>query len=131
MNMIDKTLKLAYGENSDLIKDKRIAAIQALSGTGACRVFAEFQKRFSPDSQIYIPVPTWSKLVSIAKIFIFMEVLMQINVVLSASAISKWVTDNFYLKLLSVITTYGEMPMSHKGHSIIIIQKPKGWILLP
>ena len=63
VDMIDKTLKLAYGENSDLIKGKRIAAVQALSGTGACRVFAEFQKRFSPDSQIYIPVPTWSKLV--------------------------------------------------------------------
>ncbi|KAL1812759.1 hypothetical protein ACET3Z_022824 [Daucus carota] len=60
VDMIDKTLKLAYGENSDLIKGKRIAAVQALSGTGACRVFAEFQKRFSPDSQIYIPVPTWS-----------------------------------------------------------------------
>lgn len=60
-NMIEETLKLAYGENSDLIKDKRIAAIQALSGTGACRIFADFQKRFSPDSQIYIPVPTWSK----------------------------------------------------------------------
>ncbi|XP_060188892.1 aspartate aminotransferase, mitochondrial [Lycium barbarum] len=59
-NMIQDSLKLAYGENSDLIKDKRIAAIQALSGTGACRIFADFQKRFCPDSQIYIPVPTWS-----------------------------------------------------------------------
>lgn len=61
VNMIQESLKLAYGENSDLIKDKRIAAIQALSGTGACRIFADFQKRFCPDSQIYIPVPTWSK----------------------------------------------------------------------
>ncbi|THG20553.1 aspartate aminotransferase, mitochondrial [Camellia sinensis] len=60
MKMVDETLKLAYGEDSDLIKDKRIAAVQALSGTGACRLFADFQKRFSPDSQIYIPVPTWS-----------------------------------------------------------------------
>ncbi|GMH12630.1 hypothetical protein Nepgr_014471 [Nepenthes gracilis] len=58
--MIDETLRLAYGENSEFIKDKRIAAIQALSGTGACRVFADFQKRFRPDSQIYIPVPTWA-----------------------------------------------------------------------
>ncbi|MFS8021252.1 putative aspartate transaminase [Helianthus anomalus] len=58
--MVEETLKLAYGDDSDLIKDKRIAAIQALSGTGACRIFADFQKRFSPDSQIYIPVPTWS-----------------------------------------------------------------------
>ncbi|XP_075498002.1 aspartate aminotransferase, mitochondrial isoform X2 [Primulina tabacum] len=60
VKMVDETLKLAYGENSDLIKDRRIAAVQALSGTGACRLFADFQKRFSPDSQVYIPVPTWA-----------------------------------------------------------------------
>ncbi|XP_021803262.1 aspartate aminotransferase, mitochondrial-like [Prunus avium] len=60
VNMVEETLKLAYGENSELIKDKRIAAVQALSGTGACRLFADFQKRFCPDSQIYIPVPTWA-----------------------------------------------------------------------
>lgn len=61
LKMIEETVKLAYGEDSDLIKDKHIAAVQALSGTGACRLFADFQKRFCPDSQIYIPVPTWSK----------------------------------------------------------------------
>lgn len=60
VNMVEETLKLAYGENSDLIKEKRIGAVQALSGTGACRLFADFQKRFRPDSQIYIPVPTWA-----------------------------------------------------------------------
>lgn len=63
VKMVEETLKLAYGENSDLIKGRRIAAVQALSGTGACRLFADFQKRFSPDSQAYIPVPTWAKLV--------------------------------------------------------------------
>nr|GEV52045.1 aspartate aminotransferase, mitochondrial [Tanacetum cinerariifolium] len=52
--MVDETLKLAYGENFDLNKDKRIAAIQALSGTGACRIFDDFQMRFSPDSHINI-----------------------------------------------------------------------------
>ncbi|AQK70298.1 glutamate-oxaloacetic transaminase3 [Zea mays] len=60
VKMIEESLKLAYGEDSDFIKDKRIAAVQALSGTGACRLFADFQKRFLPDSQIYIPTPTWS-----------------------------------------------------------------------
>lgn len=59
--MVEETLKLAYGDSSHLIKEKRIAAVQALSGTGACRLFADFQKRFMPDSQIYIPVPTWAK----------------------------------------------------------------------
>ncbi|OIW05980.1 hypothetical protein TanjilG_11667 [Lupinus angustifolius] len=42
------------------IKDKKIAAVQALSGTGACRLFAAFQQRFHPNTQIYIPVPTWA-----------------------------------------------------------------------
>lgn len=64
LKMVEETLKLAYGENSELIKDKRIAAVQSLSGTGACRLFADFQKRFHPDSQIYIPVPTWAKCAS-------------------------------------------------------------------
>ncbi|EEC80783.1 hypothetical protein OsI_23308 [Oryza sativa Indica Group] len=60
IKMIEESLKLAYGENCEFIKDKRIAAVQALSGTGACRLFADFQKRFLPDSQIYIPTPTWA-----------------------------------------------------------------------
>ncbi|KAH9791387.1 Aspartate aminotransferase [Citrus sinensis] len=60
VKMVEETLKLAYGDNSEFIKDKRIAAVQSLSGTGACRLFADFQNRFHPDSQIYIPVPTWS-----------------------------------------------------------------------
>ncbi|GJM90699.1 hypothetical protein PR202_ga07004 [Eleusine coracana subsp. coracana] len=60
ITMIEQSLKLAYGEDSEFIKDKKIAAVQALSGTGACRLFADFQKRFLPDSQIYIPTPTWS-----------------------------------------------------------------------
>lgn len=60
IKMVEETLKLAYGEDSEFIKDNRIAAVQALSGTGACRLFADFQKRFRPESEIYIPVPTWS-----------------------------------------------------------------------
>lgn len=61
ITMIEQSLKLAYGEDSEFIKDKKIAAVQALSGTGACRLFADFQKRFLPSTQIYIPTPTWAK----------------------------------------------------------------------
>jgi len=61
IHMVQESLKLAYGDDSEFIKDKRIAAVQALSGTGACRLFAVFQQRFHPNTQIYIPVPTWSK----------------------------------------------------------------------
>ncbi|CAO2813268.1 unnamed protein product [Amaranthus hypochondriacus] len=59
-HMVEETLKLAYGDSSEFIKDKKIAAVQTLSGTGACRLFADFQKRYKPESEIYIPTPTWS-----------------------------------------------------------------------
>lgn len=59
--LIDKSVELAYGENSMIVKKKMYAGVQALSGTGACRLFAEFQKRFFPESLIYLPNPTWSK----------------------------------------------------------------------
>jgi len=49
IKMIEESLKLTYGEDSGFIKDKRIATVQVLSGTGACRLFADFRKRFLPD----------------------------------------------------------------------------------
>ncbi|KAK8556534.1 hypothetical protein V6N12_002933 [Hibiscus sabdariffa] len=58
--LVEESAKLVYGEDSDVIKEKRFAGIPALSGTGACRLFAEFQKRFYPESRIYLPDPTWS-----------------------------------------------------------------------
>lgn len=59
--LVEESVKLVYGKNSDIIKEGRFAGIQALSGTGACRLFAEFQRRFYPGSQIYMTGPTWSK----------------------------------------------------------------------
>lgn len=51
-----ESIKLAYGEDSPVLANKQVAAVQSLSGTGSCRLFAEFQKRFLPNSSIYIPV---------------------------------------------------------------------------
>ncbi|KAK4755449.1 hypothetical protein SAY87_009206 [Trapa incisa] len=58
--LVEESCKLIYGGDSESIKEERFAGIQALSGTGACRLFAEFQRRFYPDSHIYFPNPTWS-----------------------------------------------------------------------
>eukprot|EP00268_Persea_americana_P051845 TRINITY_DN5762_c0_g1_i1.p1 TRINITY_DN5762_c0_g1~~TRINITY_DN5762_c0_g1_i1.p1 ORF type:complete len:419 (+),score=77.81 TRINITY_DN5762_c0_g1_i1:34-1290(+) len=60
LTIVEECVKLAYGEKSDVIQEKRFAGVQALSGTGACRLFAEFQKRFLPESRIYMPIPTWN-----------------------------------------------------------------------
>lgn len=61
--MVEQSVKLVYGKYSEACTDGRFAGIQALSGTGACRLFAEFQRRFHPNSHIYLPDLTWSKYV--------------------------------------------------------------------
>lgn len=61
--MVEECVKLVYGKDSDVVNEGRFAGVQALSGTGACRLFAEFQRRFHPESRIYLPDPTWSKYV--------------------------------------------------------------------
>ena len=60
-------MELAYGKESQLLEDKRIAAVQALSGTGALRVAGEFIKRFAGDRTVYMPNPTWGNHIPIFK----------------------------------------------------------------
>lgn len=60
LKLVEESVKLVYGKDTNLIKEGRFAGIQALSGTGACRLFAEFQRHFYPESMIFFPVPTWS-----------------------------------------------------------------------
>ncbi|GLU17874.1 hypothetical protein SLE2022_342240 [Rubroshorea leprosula] len=57
---VEESVKLVYGRDSDVVKEGTYAGVQALSGTGACRLFAELQRRFYPGSMIYLPDPTWS-----------------------------------------------------------------------
>lgn len=59
---VDLALGFAYGANADLSK---IAGVQSLSGTGACRIGGHFLAKFVPKPEgmdkvpIYIPNPTW------------------------------------------------------------------------
>ncbi len=54
---------LAFGADSQLIKDNRIAAIQSVSGTGALRLAGAYIARFwpagTPKPKVYLPNPTW------------------------------------------------------------------------
>jgi len=61
-------IKLALGDNSSVLKDKRNATVQTISGTGALRIGAEFLSKWFPGSkQIYQPTPTWGNHVPIFK----------------------------------------------------------------
>ncbi|KAL7673882.1 hypothetical protein ACOME3_000162 [Neoechinorhynchus agilis] len=56
----DLAAKLAFGEDSEVIKEKRNATLQSLSGTGALRIGGELIKQFYPGKKvIYLPDPTW------------------------------------------------------------------------
>uniref|UniRef100_A0A3N7G4C0 Aminotransferase class I/classII large domain-containing protein n=2 Tax=Populus trichocarpa TaxID=3694 RepID=A0A3N7G4C0_POPTR len=59
--LVAGSVKSVNGKNSDVIKEGRFAGVQALSGTGDCSLFAEFQKHCCPESPMYLPDPTWSK----------------------------------------------------------------------
>ncbi|CAK0770625.1 L-asparaginase 1 [Coccomyxa viridis] len=56
----DLSVKLAFGEDALPIQEGRVAAVQSLSGTGSCRLMAEFMHRYLPQAKIWIPKPTWS-----------------------------------------------------------------------
>jgi len=55
------TQGLVFGKDSPAVAENRVASVQALSGTGALRVIAEFVKTHMPEEmhQVYVSDPTW------------------------------------------------------------------------
>ena len=51
--------KLVFGADSALLADGRVVTIEALGGTGALKVGADFLKRYYPQSKVYISDPSW------------------------------------------------------------------------
>jgi len=64
------TQKLVFGADAAAIKEGRIASVQALSGTGALRVVAEFVKtHMKPEMhEIWVSDPTWGNHNTIFKV---------------------------------------------------------------
>jgi len=56
----DKTVQeLVFGADSAVIQEKRAITAQALGGTGALKLGADFLKRFALGAQIWISDPSW------------------------------------------------------------------------
>ena len=51
--------KLLLGENSPLIAEGRVVTAQALGGTGALKLGADFLKRLLPNARVAISNPSW------------------------------------------------------------------------
>lgn len=66
---VDLALKFAYGDDSPVLAENRVAAVQTLSGTGACRIVAEYFSKFglSTGNAVYQPNPTWGNHIPIFK----------------------------------------------------------------
>jgi len=56
----DKAVQeLVFGAGSAVIEEKRVITLQAIGGTGALKIGADFLKRFAPESTVYISDPSW------------------------------------------------------------------------
>ncbi|MBB3192671.1 amino acid aminotransferase [Roseateles terrae] len=50
---------LVFGADSDVVKTKRVATVQALGGTGGLKVGADFLKKLNPSAKVLISDPSW------------------------------------------------------------------------
>lgn len=50
---------LLFGVHSDLVVSGRVVTAQALGGTGALKLGADFLKRLNPNAKVYISDPSW------------------------------------------------------------------------
>ena len=56
----DKAVQeLVFGADSAVLQERRAVTVQAIGGTGALKIGADFLKRFAPDAQVYISDPSW------------------------------------------------------------------------
>lgn len=52
--------KLIFGDEHEIIAQKRSATVQTPGGTGALRVAADFVRRVHPHAQVWCSTPTWA-----------------------------------------------------------------------
>jgi len=50
---------LVFGADSDVLKSKRVATVQAIGGTGGLKIGADFLKRLNPGATVLISDPSW------------------------------------------------------------------------
>jgi aromatic-amino-acid transaminase len=51
--------KLVFGAESEILRTGRAVTVQAVGGTGALKIGADFLRRFAPAAQVWISDPSW------------------------------------------------------------------------
>ena len=60
IQVYDKAVRaLLLGADSPAIREGRAVTVQAIGGTGALKVGADFLKRFAPGASVWISDPSW------------------------------------------------------------------------
>ncbi len=56
----DKAVQeLVFGRDCEALAESRVVTVQALGGTGALKIGADFLRRLLPDAQVWISDPSW------------------------------------------------------------------------
>src|SRR5215510_13641643 len=50
---------LVLGDDAAAVRDQRVVTVQALGGTGALKIAADFLRRFDSDAAVWISNPSW------------------------------------------------------------------------
>lgn len=67
-DFVDLSLKFAYGDDCEALKQGRITGVQTISGTGGVRLAGEFFTKFlGKNTPVYLPNPTWGNHIPIMK----------------------------------------------------------------
>lgn len=56
---VEAATNLAYGADSDAVQNKKVAALQSLSGTGALKLVAQFIATHGNNPTVLLPNPSW------------------------------------------------------------------------
>src|SRR3954466_3270669 len=51
--------ELVFGQESRLVREKRLVTVQALGGTGGLKIGADFLRLVAPQSEVWISDPSW------------------------------------------------------------------------
>ncbi|KAJ3337371.1 Aspartate aminotransferase, cytoplasmic [Gonapodya sp. JEL0774] len=63
---VDASVRLVIGSDSVVEKEGRVAAVQTISGSGACRLAFEFLRNYGKNRKVYVSTPSWPNHVAIA-----------------------------------------------------------------
>jgi len=67
-DFVKRARAFALGTDSPALAEERVASVQSLSGTGACRVIGEFYAKFlGQGAPFYLPQPSWGNHANIFK----------------------------------------------------------------